>query len=459
MSPKSIVTLVIVAAMVLIGGLILSKAVGVCNSQEWIFVQPYWGEARIQTDSGMYWKGMASTWSYDRYLEFVYSDEADEGDKAQESIHVTFNDGSTAQISTFIRIQLPTIKEDQISFHEKFGGSRESIKASTLAHLTECLKSTAPLMSSTEHQVSRKSEFSQTVENQLTVGLYEMRQTRKELMDRKDEEGNPVSVMATEVMTDLDGKKLIAKESPLTDDYKMKITQFSVKGTKYDPETLQQFASKKKQFLAAEESKAEREAMVQEELKIIAEGKKDVAQAEADGNVLKETAVIAAQQLAEVALQTKIEAETKAGQLLSVAEIEKEEAQVQLDKAKIDAEAIIELAKAKAEEIRITGAITELEQAEIDARVQIMEAFASNLPLMQVPSTVITGGGAGANGTAGNGMTDAMMPLVMMKMMGLGTIDDLGKVKTTKTADRQIMQRNTPVSQAPVQSAPAVAQK
>lgn len=458
MSPKTIVTLGIVAVLVLIGGLVLSKAVGVCDAQEWIFVQPYWGEARIQTDSGMYWKGMASTWNYPRYLEFVYSDEEDEGEKAKEAIHVTFNDGSTASISTFIRIQLPSISDDQKSFHQKFGGDMKSIKASTLAHLTECLKSTAPLMSSTEHQVSRKAEFSQTVERQLSVGLYEMKQTRKVLEGRKGEDGESVTVMATEIMTDSDGQRLIAKKSPLTDDYKIKITQFSVKGTKYDPETLQQFAAKKQQFLAAEQSKAEREAMVQEELKIIAEGKKDVAQAEADGNVLKETAVIAAQQKAEVALQAKIEAETKAEQLLSVAQIEKEEAQIQLDMAVIDAQAVIELAKAKAEEIKITGAITELEQAEIDARVQIMEAFAKNLPLMQVPSTVI-GGSYGGNGNGSNGMTDAMMPLIMLKMLGIENLADMGKVRTTNSQDRRIIQSNRPVSQVPITTAPVVAQK
>lgn len=458
MSPRTIITIILVVVGLLLAGVVVSKTVGICNSQEWIFVQPYWGDAYIQNDSGLYWKGVADTWAYPRYMEFRYNDDDWEGDRAKESIRVTFNDGATSQISTFVKVQTPMTEEEQITFHKLFGGNLDSIKASVKAHMINCLKSAAPLMSVTEHQSARKAEFSQIVEDQLTKGLYKMRQIEKELKDRTDEKGEPITVMATEVVLDGSGTPMISQPSPLSRDYFMNITQFSITASDYDPEALKQFAAKKEAFLAAEKSKAERESMVQERLKIEEEGLKDKAQAEAKANVEKATAVIQAEQKAEVALQTKIEAETKANQLLEVAKIEKEEAQVQLDTAALKAKAIIELAKAEQEKIRLAGAITELEQAEIDARIEIMKEFAKSLPLMSVPSTVISGVGNGEGSS--NGMTEAMMPILMMKMMGLDGIEDMGKVKTTNMSDRSVIQRNQPkVSQESSEPTTAVAQK
>jgi uncharacterized membrane protein YqiK len=247
-----------------------------------------------------------------------------------------------------------------------------------------------------------------------------MKQVRKVLEDRVDEHGEPVSVPATEIIIGSDGRPVIAKQSPITAKYKMVITQFSIKRTNYDPETLLQFAAKKTQFLNAETSKSEREAMVQEALKIEAEGLKDKAQAEATANVLKATAVIAAEQKAEVALQVKVEAETKAQMALSVTTTQKEEAQIKLDMAKLDAQAIIELAKAEQEKIRLAGALTELEQALIDAKVQMADAVSKNLAQIPVPAIVMGGGGAGGASQMENLINIKLMTdSGIMKMLGI----------------------------------------
>ncbi len=442
MSPKFIVTIIVVCLILLVGGVVVSKCIGIVDSQEWIFVQPYWGEARIQNGSGMYWKGMADTWSYPRYMELVYSDEAGEGDKDKESIKVTFNDGSTADINAFMVIETPTVSDDQIVFHKQMNGDPRQIKSKTKAHLTECMKSTAPLMSSTEHQVSRKSEYSMAVENQLSDGVYDMKQIRKVLADRVDEQGKPVSVAATEVLLDEKGRPVIAKLSPLTTKYKMSITQFSIKGTKYDPETLKQFAAKKGQFLAAEKSKAEREAMVQEALKIEAEGLKDKAQAEATANVLMATAVIAAEKEANVALQNKIKAETIANQQLSVAAIVKEEkltiANMNLEVAQIKAleaeqEKIAEILRAQGrkEAIDLSGDITELEAAMIEAEVEKVRVAAKALASVQSPEVLII------NGTAeGKGGNSLMENLISMKLMA-----DAGILKEVKVNSSEVEER------------------
>jgi hypothetical protein len=430
MSTKQIITLVAVGIVVLLGIGIFSKCVGVIKITEQVVVQPYVGEARVQTGSGLYIKGWADVWAYDRYMELTYNDEKGEGDMDKESIKVTFNDGSTADISAFVVIEIPTVEADMLAFHKMMNGNPLLIKNKVKAHLIECMKSTAPLMSSTEHQVSRKSEYSRTVENQLTDGVYDMKQIKKVLEDRVDELGKPVSVAATEILLDENQKPVIAKKSPLTVDYKLRITQFSIKGTKYDPETLKQFSAKKEQFLAAEQSKAEREAMVQEALKIEAEGLKDKAQAEAEANVAMATAVIAAELKANVMLQTKVEAETKAAMLLSVAETDKktlllaesaifEQAEIKAATAEELKKAMIAQAEGKKEAIELSGDITELEEAMIRAEVDKVIAWAEGLSKFQVPQTMIFGGSGGSEADLTNSLFQ------MRLMQGGGLMDEV----------------------------------
>jgi len=434
---KTIVTIIMVLVLVAVGAFVANTMVGYIDAKDWHFVQPYVGSARIQNGSGWYWKGFAKAFPYPRYMEFVYSDDVGEGEESLEAIKSTFNDGSTARMDAFIVIQTPDEEKDQIDFHKKMGGTTLTIKSKTKAYLTECIKVTAPLMSSTEHQVARKADFSRKVEDQLSDGIYDMRETTKVLIDRVDEAGNPVSVPATEILRDEEtDKPIIAKESPLVVDYKMQIVQFSIKGTVYDEETLLQFAAKKAQFLSAETSKSEREAMVQEALKIKAEGLKDKAQAEAEANVKKATAVIAAEQLAEVALQAKVEAETKASMTLEVAKIAQEEAQVKLDIADLDAQAVIVLATAEREKIELAGALTELEEAQIKAQIQMADDVSKNLSQIPVPLITMGGNGSGSGGVAGGiGGIDPM--LINLKLLtDAGVFEKLGIDKSI--VDRKI---------------------
>lgn len=431
MSNKQIVSLIVAGILAIIVGFVIYLACGICDAQEKIVVQPLWGKVRVQTDPGPYWKGFAKTWAYPRNIEFRYNDDPDDGEKAKESTRVTFNDGGTAQISTYIRLQLPVEDDDMIAFHQQFGANEDNIKASVKSFMIDCLKSTAPLMSASENQSARKSEFRQTVLNQLQNGLYEMAVEKEEMKDLTDETGQEITIFKTSILRDADGRPIITAKSPLTEKFKMEVTQFSVTGTEYDDETMLQFAAKKKAFLGAEQAKAERGQQVQERLMIVEKGLREKAEAEAAANVLKATAVIAAEQKAEVALQTKIEAETVAEQALSVAEIAKQEAQVKFETAAIDANAIIVLAKAEEEKIRLAGAITELEQMTIDAKVLMNEQMAKAIQEIKSPGVVMLGG---ANDGSDGGWTKTLVQLKMMK--DIGFLDDLQLPLTEGLTDR-----------------------
>jgi len=436
MRPKYYIILAIVALSALGIISLFIDMIGVNDGQNWIYLQYLNGTVVIVDEPGVYMKAFGKTWVYPRYVEFRYNDDPDDGAKQKESIEVTYNDGGTAKVSTYIRLATPITRDTRIAFHQQFGGNMDNIKASTKSYMIDCLKSTAPLMSSSENQSARKAEFKQVVEGQLKIGTYKMKKETVKLIDDTDKTSNVITIFKTEIITDEDGQPIIVSPSPIVKDFNMTVVQFSVTATEYDTETRKQFAAKKASFLLTEQAKADREKETQERLMIIERGLKDKAEAEAIANVLKEKAVIAARQKAEVALQTKIEAETKAAQLLSVAKIDKAALlmaeSAKFEQAEIKAATALELKKAmiaeaegRKEAIELSGAITELEQEKINAEVEKARVVAEALARINVPSTLIIGGSGGGS------ETDIMKNLINLKLMETTGILDKTNINTT----------------------------
>lgn len=445
MSVKTVVSIIV--AIFIVFGIVgaFTGMIGINNGQNWVYLQHLGGQVVIVDEPGVYWKWFGRDWVYPRYIEFRYNDDPSDGEKEIESIGVTYNDGGTAQVSTYIRLATPATKDERIAFHQQFGGLMDNIKASTKSYMIDCLKSTAPLMSSSENQSARKAEFKQVVEGQLKDGTYKMRKETVKLKDETDITGQEITIFKTEIVTDADGMPIIVGPSPIATDFGMTVVQFSVTGTAYDTETRKQFAAKKASFLLTEQAKADREKETQNRLMIIERGLREKAEAEATANVEKAKAVIAAEQKAEVALQTKIEAETKAEQLLSVAEITKKEkltlasmglevAEIKAQEADAQKRAKILEAEGMKQAIELSGAITEIEQAMIDAEVAKAEAVANALAKIKVPSTMFIGGGAGQAGSGG-----LMENLINMKLMvDTGILDktDVNASEVAREIDR-----------------------
>ncbi|MCD6436476.1 MAG: hypothetical protein J7L15_08890 [Clostridiales bacterium] len=446
MSTKAIVLCVVAVFSLITGVFVVKAAMGVCDAQEWIVVQPIMGDVRIQENPGPYWKGFAKTWAYARNIEFRYNDDPKDGDEEDERIDVTFNDGGMAKIGTYIRLQTPLVQADRISFHEQFGGIHDNVKASIKSFMIDCMKSTAPLMSASENQSARKSEFRQLVLDQMKKGLYDMNLEEVVKKDTTDVTGEAITLFKTSIRL-VDGKPIITTESPITKRFKMEVVQFSVTGTNYDPATLEQFSAKKELFLGAEQAKAQRSKEVQERLMIEEKGKREKAEAEAAANVIMATAVIAAEQKANVALQTKIEAETKAAQMLSVAELDKatllmaesaiyEQAEIKARTALKLKEAMIATAEGKKQAIELSGDITELEQAMIDAEVEKARVVAEALSQIKVPSTMIINGSANEGGTS---VTEHLINIKLMESAGLFDKINIDKSEVKKRVKRMPM--------------------
>lgn len=412
------------------GGLI-----GHNDNQNWQVCQSVTGKMTVIDTAGYYFKGFATVTTYPRSMQAYYSASTKEGGPQDDSIRVTFNDSGTAHISSFVKVQLPSTEAERLMLHQDFNANVVNVSDAVKAHLTNCIKSTGPMMSASENQASRKAEFNQVVEEQLTQGLFEMRRTEVELKDVAEAaqvgpDGKPVAsekkahVMATEIVLGDNGKPVIVQPSPLAR-YKIAILQFSVTETQYDEKTLEQFAAKKESYLKAEQAKAERQQEYQQRLMVTEKGLRQVAEITAEENQKKARALIQANQAAEVAVITKTQAVTVAEQAVEVASKAKNEAdmlkqiaQVKSETAEINKRATISAAEAKQKEIELGGGLSQKDQIlatiKADRDVKVAEALAH----VQVPGTVIIGGN-GADGKGGTSMTETLMNLVLLKATGV----------------------------------------
>jgi hypothetical protein len=403
----------IVTLLLLVLGLTLFNELWHSNDdQNWQVVQSVSGEVTIQNEPGWYFAPWARIWTWPKASDT----------NNFESKAVTFNDGGWADMKGVYRFRLPTITDRQRLLHREFSSAEDgpehgmlNIEAAIVAHLNNCLKNTGPMMSSSEYQTARKGEFYRHVDEQFRKGLYQTKKVERFLIET-NEKGEPIKVIATEIVTGENGQPIVNEPSPLLS-YGIEVTQFSISEIKYDDKTMEQFATKKAAFLAAENSKAQREAQIAERLMVEERGKKEKAEVEAQANKEKATAIIKAQQMVEVASAQARQAEEAKKQAITEAQREKEVAQLRLDGAKLDAEGVKVKAAAEEERIKKAGALTEEKRvlAEIDKERHI--GVAQALASVRVPSTYIVGTGAGSDSNSG------LFNLVLMRAAGLISTD------------------------------------
>jgi len=439
MNPKLIFTGVVALIILIVCGCFWGGLVGKNEATAWQIKQGVGGNVTIQDKAGYYFKGFATITTYPRYVSQRWNDDHGDGAKSIESIRTTFNDGGTAQISTDIRYATPSSDEARKLFHQQFGGNIKNATIAVKSHLTNCVKASGPLMSATENQAARKSEFTQLVEDQTTKGLYAMERISKEvpIVQTADEIANGVKVrtepvLLTKLVLDESGLPVVSKVSPLKI-YDITVLQFSITETVYDKETLKQFIAKKASFLAAEQSKADKIKFAQAKMSTVAEYAQQIAIEKGKAEMIMmtqttdarrdaELATIAAQKNVDVAALSKEQADIAATQLLSVATIEKdaalmvasqgfEVAEIAAKEANELKKAVIAEAEGKQKAIELSGAITE--ETEILAKIAAQRdvSISANYAQIKVPSTIFMGGGSKEGGSAnyfGNLMSYAL---------------------------------------------------
>lgn len=425
---RAIGGLLFTAFLMLFGIVTLYYQVGYVERTEWqVHQSVFTGALTIHDQPGPYWRCFGKVWECPHLIEGEFT-------RANgKPMKTTFNDVGYADLDCYLRLDTPTTREERLKIHKDFA-SADAILRAVGKHMATCVSVTGPVMSASEHQSSRKNEFNQLVQEQLSRGEFATKSTTIELEDLAEVEqtadgkvvAKKAKVNATIIVTDKDGKYVVQKSSPLIQ-YGLKLNWFSVPEASYDARTQELFAKKKESFLRAEQSKADRQTEIAKRLEVEESGRRQVAEVQARENQKKEEAIIQAEQRAEVAKIAKQEAITKASQLAEVAEQNrlvalkaKEIAQIEAETAELAKRKVIAEAEARQKSLQLGGGISEKDRvlAEIESKTRI--GVAEHMSKRMVPRVVIGGMGVDEKGEMTPiDLTTTLMNMRMIHASGL----------------------------------------
>lgn len=379
MSNKGISALIMTGIFAIIGLICFVKTLHVNDVQNIQVIQSVSGEVTVRREGGWYAMICPRIWEYPKASVEICNE------KDKDAILMQFSNKSTATLSCQIGYRIDSTNDEQvIKLHQLVEGNEEKIWKIVQTSLQTAAQRVASQYTPSE-SVEKFDEFQSKI-----------------------------------VKAILHDQDLLAKG--------IDVVSFTCAGLpRYDAETVAQFAKQKEADLAKRLAEAEKIKLEAEKLKVeanyqmqIAEQKgqaeaqmaKDVQSAEREKKMAeiaaskqvevakleKEKAVIEVERQKEVA---KVEAE----KALAVAEVQKQTEKEVLEAIKLKAEQKVAEAEAKKVAIEKSGAITELQQAELDLQKTIAqykwEALGKAIAGIKLPQMMNIGGGiegkAGAN--------------------------------------------------------------
>ena len=335
--------------------------------QEFQVVQSPTGAIDIIKDGGFYFKFMPKIWTYRKVETVYFSNERDES-KDNDGVKVRFSNKGEGDISSQVVYRLYNSNEEILKMHEYVAGSQDRVEELLLAKLKDIIMEKASNITS-----------SQAVENREALA----EQIRKDYVNNRELMNNGI-----------------------------KVEQFSITQISFDKTTTALFEAQQKADLQKKTAEAEKQNLIMQKERTEAEYAQKIAASKGaaevemmkqvtDAERQKKLAEIEAQKKVAIEQLAKEEALVKATKLLELAEIEKKTEAEKLEVIRLQANQKIDLAKAKQQEIELSGAITEteLKRLEItrDTKIGVAQAIADGVSKMTLPKTVILGNGSAAN--------------------------------------------------------------
>lgn len=397
MSNKGISTLIMTGIFAIIGLICFVKTLHVNDIQNIQVIQSVSGDVTVRREGGWYAMICPRVWEYPKASVEICNE------KDKDAILMQFSNKSTATLSCQIGYRIDSTNDEQvIKLHQLVEGNEEKIWKIVQTSLQTAAQRVASQYTPSE-SVEKFDEFQ--------------------------------SKIVKSILHDPD---LLAKG--------IDVVSFTCAGLpRYDTETVAQFAKQKKADLAKRLAEAEKIKLEAEKLKVeanyqmqIAEQKgkaeaqmaKDVQSAEREkkmaeiaaskqvevAKIEKEKAVIEVERQKEVA---KVEAE----KALAVAEVQKQTEKEVLEAIKLKAEQKVAEAEAKKVAIEKSGAITELQQAELDLQKAIAQykwdAIGKAIAGVKLPQMMTIGGGI--EGKAGVNPLGQLIQMITLEKLNTVT--------------------------------------
>lgn len=293
----------------------ITKMFETVGVSEIVVVQYPNGTLEVYNSPGIKFQGFGSLTRYKKSFQYWFSKSKDQGNDADQSIKVRFNDGGHAQISGSCRIDLPIDSKSMIILHTKYV-SQEGIETALVrTNIEKAVYMTGPLMSSKESSSTKRTDLINFISDQAELGVYKTKTVER----RVKEEGSDSSKIASvvEILKDSSGQYFRQEKSPFSILH-ISFSNLSINSLDYDKDVEKQIRSQQELTMQVQTAMAKAKTAEQQAFTTEKEGQATAAKAKWEQEAIKAQKVTEAEQeLAVQELKTKKAASYKEEQILS----------------------------------------------------------------------------------------------------------------------------------------------
>lgn len=378
------------------------------------------------------WFGRVNAWKKAMTVQAIEGSGGDnlenaEGDNGGTSatldpLRIQFLDQVDAATSATARFRLPTDQDTFLSLAHEYRSPENFLRTALIPAFKETLHATGSLMTAEEYYAGGRTEFNNEFERQMADGIYIVKRMQKRVSDEtinqdasanasksdQDSFGSQEKVVSV-VEKQYDDNGTLKRKKQKFVDFGVQVVEARITDTRPNQSFVKRMQLKQKASADRAIAKEQRIQEVEQRLLAIAKGDREVAERQAKAKVEQIQKTTEAETEKQLAL-------TSASKLKEQAAIEKETAQLQLEKARIDAQRIKTLADAEAYQKKAVMQADNALDQKLQAEIAIQKVWAEAYAKRQVPATVFNSGGNGKGGVPVGSDTATMNFMQLMTL-------------------------------------------
>ena len=422
-------------------GLFLSKSIFYAEPGYIYHVRTVLGSEEVVTDVGykFYPFGRYNSWKRAMTVQAIQQPQSgrfksitgpDNGINAESDSHNTsanlpplnimFLDQVDAYAEATVRFSIPSEEISFLKLAHEYRSPENLLRTALMPAFKETLQANASLMTAEDYYSGSRTEFNSEFENQMSHGIYLVKRNEIETQASKQARASANASLGTEQEQYGEGKKTIFVVQKLLDSNgqprrkKQRFTDFGITivtalVTEMRPNNKFVERMQLKQKASADRAIAREQRVQEEEQRLLAitRGEREVAERQAKAKVEQIQKTTEAETDKQLAI-------TNANKLKEQAAISKDTAEINLQKAKIEAQTIRTLAEAEAYQKQVILEADNALAQKLDAEIQIQRLWAQAFAQRKVPTTVFGGSGQSGAPVGSDGEVKAFMQMLTL---------------------------------------------
>jgi len=336
------------------------------------------------------------------------------------ALNIMFLDQVDAYAEATVRFSIPSDEVSFLKLAHEYRSPENLLRTALMPAFKETLQANASLMTAEDYYSGSRTEFNSEFENQMGQGIYLVKRIEVETQasirarasanaslgtDQEQYGEGSKTIFVVQKMLDSDG--LARRKKQRFIDFGITVVSALVTEMRPNKKFVERMQLKQK---ASADRAIAREQRVQEEeqrLLAIARGEREVAQRQAKAKVEQIQKTTEAETDKQLAI-------TNANKLNEQASIAKDTAEIDFEKAKIEAQTIRTLAEAEAYKKQVILEADNALAQKLEAEIQIQRLWAQAFAQRKVPTTVFGSSGQSGAPVGSDGEVKAFMQMLTL---------------------------------------------